>query len=512
MTSKFTQSPYTYPAATLARSRGYFAYIRVSSSKQEDGASLPAQRRIIQEYATREKLTIIKEFAEIESAAKQGRTQFTKMLVELKAGRADGVIFHKIDRGARNLKDWAELKEIFQIKKIDVRFAAGGIDLHTPAGSLTGDIMAALASHYIVNLIEEVKKGQKERLESGLYPFGPPIGYLPAGPGKPKIIDPVQGPLVKKCFEIYSSGAWTVRDLVPHMNKLGLKTSRGNRLEKNAIRALLINPFYMGILRVKDKTYKGIHKPLISPYLFKKVQDVLAGKRHKQVYSHSYIFKNMLGCGYCKKTLRCVFAKKRYHYYYCRDKTCEMRCVSEEKVEKYIGAYLEAIAFNNEELESFKAAVKDARKMTWEYTEKQVGGLNLKLNETKSRLEKLLDLMLEGRVTEEEYEQKKTKLIFEVKELESQVAQYGKVDDKTFQQLEKLGKLLKNPYLAYKLASPEKRRQLVSSLLENFLLTPEKLLATWKIPFDTVANRAKSTSSGADGTRTRNLIRDRDAI
>jgi site-specific DNA recombinase len=33
------------------------------------------------------------------------------MIAALKQGKASGVIMHKIDRGARNLKDWAELGE-----------------------------------------------------------------------------------------------------------------------------------------------------------------------------------------------------------------------------------------------------------------------------------------------------------------------------------------------------------------------------------------------------------------
>src|SRR3989344_7333891 len=94
---------------TIAENEGYFIYIRVSSTKQSDGASLPAQKRIITEYALKHGLTIIKEFREVESAAKQGRTAFNKMLIELEHGHAKGVIFHKIDRGARDLGDWAKL-------------------------------------------------------------------------------------------------------------------------------------------------------------------------------------------------------------------------------------------------------------------------------------------------------------------------------------------------------------------------------------------------------------------
>jgi site-specific DNA recombinase len=68
---------------------GYFAYIRVSTVKQgERGTSLDEQRSAIEAYASRNDLQIAEWFQEMETAAKQGRRQFTRMLGELKKGRA----------------------------------------------------------------------------------------------------------------------------------------------------------------------------------------------------------------------------------------------------------------------------------------------------------------------------------------------------------------------------------------------------------------------------------------
>jgi site-specific DNA recombinase len=105
-----------------------FAYIRVSTQKQgQTGVSLQEQRSAIERYAQKQGLTISRWFEERETAAKRGRPVFTSMLKELQRGAAKGVFIHKIDRSARNLKDWADLGEL------EVHFATESFDLHTRA-------------------------------------------------------------------------------------------------------------------------------------------------------------------------------------------------------------------------------------------------------------------------------------------------------------------------------------------------------------------------------------------
>jgi len=67
----------------------------------------------------------------------------------------------------------------------------------------------SIASHYIRNLREEVRKGIRGRLKQGLYPFKAFIGYLDQGGGKPKIADPERAslnpPVHSSCTQRQSS-------------------------------------------------------------------------------------------------------------------------------------------------------------------------------------------------------------------------------------------------------------------------------------------------------------------
>src|SRR2546428_14184197 len=101
--------------------KSFFAYIRVSTVKQgERGVSLQEQRDAISRYAERTGVGITDWFEERETAAKHGRPVFARMLGLLRKARAEGVVIHKIDRGARNLKDWSDLAQLID-QGIDVR-------------------------------------------------------------------------------------------------------------------------------------------------------------------------------------------------------------------------------------------------------------------------------------------------------------------------------------------------------------------------------------------------------
>ena len=63
-------------------------YARVSSKDQErEGFSIPAQQKLLREYAAQQKLRILREFVDVETAKQAGRGGFGEMLAFLKANR-----------------------------------------------------------------------------------------------------------------------------------------------------------------------------------------------------------------------------------------------------------------------------------------------------------------------------------------------------------------------------------------------------------------------------------------
>src|ERR1700726_1232018 len=76
-------------------------YARVSSKDQEkEGFSIPAQLRLLREYAASRGFVIAEEYVDVETAKMSGRTGFNQMLAYLKQhpGTCRTVLVEKTDR------------------------------------------------------------------------------------------------------------------------------------------------------------------------------------------------------------------------------------------------------------------------------------------------------------------------------------------------------------------------------------------------------------------------------
>src|ERR1051325_3421603 len=89
-------------------------YARVSSKDQErDGFSIPAQRKILNEYALAKALTVVREFKEAETAKEAGRSAFMEMVAFLKATPSCRIILvEKTDRLYRNFRDLLTVEDL----------------------------------------------------------------------------------------------------------------------------------------------------------------------------------------------------------------------------------------------------------------------------------------------------------------------------------------------------------------------------------------------------------------
>jgi len=78
-------------------------YARVSSKEQEEGFSIPAQLKLLKEYARENRLRIVEEFIDAETAKKAGRTKFNEMVKYFKEHPDTKIVLcEKTDRLYRN--------------------------------------------------------------------------------------------------------------------------------------------------------------------------------------------------------------------------------------------------------------------------------------------------------------------------------------------------------------------------------------------------------------------------
>jgi len=114
---------------TISGPRGAQAviYARVSSKEQEkEGFSIPAQLKLLKEYAAAQGFSVAQEYVDVETAKQTGRAAFGEMIAYLKTHPAVRVLLvEKTDRLYRNLKDWVTVDEL----EVEIHFPREGVVL-----------------------------------------------------------------------------------------------------------------------------------------------------------------------------------------------------------------------------------------------------------------------------------------------------------------------------------------------------------------------------------------------
>jgi|SRR5579863_405834 len=475
----------------------YFAYIRVSSTRQgELGVSLPQQKEAIERYAQRGQLEITRWFEEQETAAKQGRPIFGAMVKLLRKQAAAGVIIHKIDRSARNLRDWADLGELID-RGTEVHFANESLDLTSRGGRLSADIQAVVAADYIRNLREESKKGFYGRLKQGHYPMPAPLGYLNNGAAKPKTPDPKTAPLVRQAFELYATGQFNLKTLGRETQRLGLRRANGAPYSPNQLSFLLNNPFYYGLIRIKKtgQYFTGLHKPLVSKTTFQHVQAVLQGKLNTRVKRHDFIYRRRLACKTCERSLIGETAKG-FVYYRCHTGSCPTTCLREEVVEGAVLADFSRLTLRDEERRFIQQELEQMRCDVDGQRQEIIAALKLRLFQVDDRIGRLTDAYIDRLIEQDLFEVRKKTLLSERLDLEAQIVSWRDGKRDASEELAKFIERADTAWLAYKGGTVEEKRDLLDAITSNRVIDKKILTIMLTLPFRAIAERPKTAHGG----------------
>ncbi|MDO7837517.1 recombinase family protein [Sphingobium sp. HBC34] len=464
-----------------------FAYIRVSTVKQGmRGSSLQEQQSAIRAYAERHALVVSEWFEEQETAAKRGRPVFARMLKMLDRGCAEGVVIHKIDRGARNLKDWADLGELMD-RGVALHFAHESLDLSSRGGRLAADIQAVVAADFIRNLRDEVRKGFLGRLKQGLYPLPAPIGYTDQGRGLPKLPDPVIGPLVRQVFELYATGRYNLALLEAEAYHLGLRNRRGGRVTRNGFSKLLNNEFYMGIIHIRrtGDRYVGAHDPLVSSTLFQTVQAVLRGRKIQTDVRHDFVYRKRITCVSCG--YRLIGERQKGHVYYrCHTHTCPSTSLRESAIDEQMEGILSRITIPEVmhgeiawEFERLRATDQQGPKEA----ERQA---RLRLGQIDQTLGRLTDGYVDQTIERDLYLSRKADLLVQRVRVTEQLSEMSLSGDRRRLKVTQFLELLKRLGQRHGDLFSEEKRELMNSVTSNLRASQKNLLFDWKTGFDVI--------------------------
>jgi site-specific DNA recombinase len=339
----------------------YFHYIRKSTDDDEHQIlSLESQEREnLRRFAGEPGIDILTKIKESRSAKYPGRPLFNDMLDRIERGEADGIIAWDPDRLARNSVDGGRIIYLLDTGKLrDLKFSTYTFE-NTAQGKFMLQIVFANAKYHVDSLSNNVKRGNRTKVENGWWPHGAPIGYQNAPDPEPIIPDPARFPIVRRLFETMLTGAYTVPQLrLLAASEWGLRTFPhkrigGKPLSISGLYRVLTNPFYAGILEWEGRRYPGKHEPMVSVEQFAAVQALIGRKSAARPKRHRFAYTGFMRCacglGVTASNVTNRFGSK-YTYYHCTRRRgaefCREPYIQLPELEEQFGAFIRELTIH----------------------------------------------------------------------------------------------------------------------------------------------------------------------
>lgn len=476
-------------------------YARVSSKEQQqEGFSIPAQLKLLKEYALKNSIQIVREFTDAETAKSSGREQFGEMVKYINQHQVKVILVEKTDRLYRNFRDYVTVGDI---EDLEVHLVKEGEVLSKDSKShqkFIHGIKVLMAKNYIDNLSEEVTKGLFEKAARGQYPGQAPTGYLnitTATKERIMAIDPERAPLVKRLFELYATHTQTLDMLHTWSHDNGLWSKYGKPLSRANIEKILKNPVYYGDFFYSGRLYRGTHEPIVHKQLWDEVQR--AFKRHCHVngrLKRNFLFTGFLTCAVCGCAVVAEIKKKKYVYYHCSKfkKECQSKAVyvREEELAKQFEEIVKSIRVPAETIDSIVMALKESCEDKNRFRDEAKANLRSRVDAIQSRINQAYLDKLDGKITEEFWLSKTNEWQEELATLQCQLNAYENVDMPYYESGRKLLELAKHAYQLYLRGTVEEKRKILQLVQSNSKLNNGKLEYHLRKPFNWMAEWASN--------------------
>jgi len=465
------------------QTKKFFLYARKSTDEPERQVlSIEAQLFELQEYAKKEGLNIVREFVESKTAKEPGREIFNDMIASIEESEAEGILAWHPDRLARNSIDGGRIIYCIDTGKITtLKFPTFWFD-PTPQGKFMLSIAFGQSKYYVDNLSENVKRGIRQKLRSGIWPAWAPLGYINDKNNHCITVDKEKAKFIKKVFELYATGEYPLAQIRKIINTAGLVGRKGKMLSVSNYQYMLKNKIYYGMIEYNGELYDGKHKPIITKKLFDRCQEVMKQKsKPKGRKLKPYMYRGFFRCGECGCFIT-TETQKGHNYLRCtkRKNPCSQRYTREEIITSQIKEVLKKVSLSSAWVDAsiiqFEKEQTEISQAESSFTQK----LRDELMEIEIKLDRLLDLHLEGSLTQTEYTTKKQKLILAKKDLEEKISSFGRKSNNRF---ELAITFLKATNQAEKYAqkeNPERNRDFLKKIGSNFRIADRTLAGDFK--------------------------------
>lgn len=436
-------------------------YIRVSTTDQaQHGYSLEAQESLLRSYAAQNGMVVYDLYADKGKSANKAlskRTELNRMLHDAELKKFDCILFKDITRWSRNSAQYYAVQD--KLDRYGVYWLAVEqpyLETKTPTGRFQVTVMLGTAQLESENTSQRIRFVMANRVANGGAINGTdklPLGYKVSEVNGSKTVvkDPERAQIVMDLFDHYR------RTRNQHELCRYIKDQYGITIWQPNLSKLLHNTMYYG-------EYRG-NPNYCEPYLTKSEWDAI--QRIKPVYakqSHNnlYLFRGLLRCSECGRTMSARMKQTGRIYYACQYHLEYHICgyAKQHRQDRIESFLLERI---KPELDAYreKPQMKLPKK---DKCEKQRKSLLAKL-------ERLKNLYIDGDLSKDEYSKRRDAIRTELGKLES---------DRSELDYDKLNAILNSGWRSlYDRIDPEDKAHFWRTILHHIEIKPDGTYKPW---------------------------------
>lgn len=231
-------------------------WIRVSTEEQAKGESPKHHEFRARMYAEMKGWEVVEVYDLSGVSGKEilSHSETQRMLNDVKKGRIQALVFSKLARLARNVKELLEIAEIFQKYNANLVSLEESIDTSTPAGRLLFVVIGALAQWEREEISERVKTSVPVRARLGKPTGGiGPFGYKWEN-GR-LVINEEEAYVVRRAFQLYLETG-KLLTTCKKLKQEGLK-ARKSYFRPVTLKRILTDTVYKGLKRANYTRSRG---------------------------------------------------------------------------------------------------------------------------------------------------------------------------------------------------------------------------------------------------------------
>jgi site-specific DNA recombinase len=349
----------------------------------------------------------------------------------------------------------------------------------------------------------------QEKAEQGIWPTKTPLGYRNVtGPDGKKIIatDAAIAPLIAKLFDWYARGDISLKEAARKAHAAGLLYPKsGAKVPVSTVHTILRNRLYTGWFEWNGKLIQGKHEALVPVELWERVQGVLDGRFAKKATrgKHDFAFSGLIACHACGCSVVGEIKKARYVYYHCTgyaDKcqgnpaSCRRKYVREEALEAQFTELLGRLKFDDEILEWVRDALHASNADERREHEEAIRRHQTEFKRLQDRINAMYVDKLDGLIETAFFERMSNQWREEQNRCQREIERHQNADKSYKDEGIALLDLARNAQRLFAAQEPREKSRLLNFLLSNCTWEDGEVVATFRQPFDMLAETAANSN------------------